>query len=57
MAIPFDMIIAMGDEFGLKQKEDMQSERLAKVLASAGLDVKSAAAIKNQLWSVLELFS
>jgi hypothetical protein len=57
MTIPVDMVFAMRDLFGLKQKEDMQSERLAKMLASAGLDAKGAAAIKKQLWSLLELFS
>jgi hypothetical protein len=57
MTIPVDMAFAMRDLFGLKQKEDMLSERLAKTLASAGLDVKDAAAIKKQLWSLLELFS
>jgi hypothetical protein len=50
------MIFEIGDHFGLKRKEDMQNERLAKMLASAGLDAKGAAAIKKQILSVLELF-
>lgn len=56
MEIPVDMLFAMRDCFGLKRKEDMENERLAEMLASAGLDAKGAAAIKKQIWSVLELF-
>jgi hypothetical protein len=56
MEIPVDTVFAMSTLFGLKRKEDMQNERLAKMLASKGLDAMSAAAIKKQIWSVLEIF-
>jgi hypothetical protein len=57
MEIPVDTVFAMSTLYGLKRKEDMQNEQLAEMLASAGLDAKGAAAIKKQIWSVLELFS
>jgi hypothetical protein len=56
MPIPVDTIFAMSTLYGLKRKEDMQNERLAEMLASKGLDAKGAAAIKKQIWSVLEIF-
>ena len=55
MEIPVDTVFAMQTLFGLKRKEDMQNEGLAKMLGSAGLDAEGAAAIKKQIWSVLEM--
>jgi hypothetical protein len=55
--IPVDTIFAMITIFGLKRKEDMQDKGFAKMLASAGLDAEAAAAIKKEIWGVLELFS
>ena len=57
MTLPGDVTFIIIDHFCLKQEEDMQSERLAKMLASVGLDAEGTAAIKKQLWSVLEMFS
>jgi hypothetical protein len=56
MEIPADMVFAFGDLLGLKREEDMQNERLAEMLVSKGLDAKGAAAIKKQIWSVLQMF-